>query len=227
MSVPARIVVVVPAFNEGTAIAAVVAGLLPYCSACVVVDDGSGDGTGAAAAQAGATVLRHSVNRGQGAAILTGVTYARRLQPDAIVSFDADGQHDPKDIAAIAAPVLDGRADIVFGSRFLGRTEHMPRSRRYLLKGGIVFTRLFSGVRMTDVHNGLRAWSPRAASELTITLDGMAHASEILDQIRTHGWRHVEVPATIRYSEYSMRKGQSAFNSIRIVLELILQRLGA
>jgi glycosyltransferase involved in cell wall biosynthesis len=224
---PPRISVVVPAFNEQPAIAAVVSELLPHCSTVIVVDDGSHDGTGKTAANAGATVLRHAVNRGQGAAILTGVTYARRLQPDAIVSFDADGQHDPRDIAAIAAPILDGRADVVLGSRFLGRTEHMPRSRRYLLKAAILFTRVFSGVRMTDVHNGLRAWSPRAAAQLTITLDGMAHASEILDQIRAHGWRHVEVPATIRYSEYSMRKGQSAFNSIRIVIELILQRLGA
>jgi hypothetical protein len=102
----------------------------------------------------------------------------------------------------------------------------MPWSRRLVLRGGILFTYLFSGIRFTDVHNGLRAWSPHAAGELTITLDGMAHASEIVEQIRTHGWRFVEVPTTIRYSAYSLAKGQSAFNSIRIVLELILQRLG-
>jgi glycosyltransferase involved in cell wall biosynthesis len=220
------IAVVVPAFNERRQIALVVGQLLPRCSRCIVVDDGSSDGTADAAAAAGAVVLRHMVNRGQGAATLTGIRYALLDGPDVIVSFDADGQHDAEDLPALVAPILAGRADIALGSRFLGRTEGMPRSRRLLLRGGILFTRAFSGIRVTDVHNGLRAWSRNAAGQLTITLDGMAHASEILDQIRTHRWRFVEVPSTIRYSEYSLRKGQSAFNSIRIVAELIMQRLG-
>jgi polyprenyl-phospho-N-acetylgalactosaminyl synthase len=221
-----RIAVVVPAFNESRTVALVVEQLLPQCSRCIVVDDGSSDGTAEAAAAAGAVVLRHLVNRGQGAATLTGIRYALLEEPDVVVSFDADGQHDARDIPALVAPVLDGRADIALGSRFLGRTEGMPLSRRLVLQGGIVFTRGFSGIRVSDVHNGLRAWSRRAASEVTITLDGMAHASEILDQIRTHGWRVVEVPVTISYSDYSLSKGQSVFNSIRIVAELILQRLG-
>jgi len=222
-----RIVVVVPAFNESGPIGAVVAGLLPHCTQCIVVDDGSSDDTAALAAAAGAVVLRHVVNRGQGAAMLTGVRYSLRDDPDVIVSFDADGQHDAADIPALVAPVLAGAADVALGSRFLGRTENMPRARRLLLKLGIVFTRLFSGIRVTDVHNGLRAWSRTAAGELTISLDGMAHASEILDQIRTHRWRFVEVPTTVRYSPYSLAKGQSAINSIRIAFQLILQRLGS
>jgi glycosyltransferase involved in cell wall biosynthesis len=223
----ANIAVVVPAFNESRQIGRVVSGLLPYCSRCIVVDDGSSDGTSEAAAAAGAVVLRHIVNRGQGAAMLTGIRHALREQPDVIVSFDADGQHDAQDLPALVAPVLAGRADLALGSRFLGTTDGMPRSRRLVLRAGILFTRAFSGISVTDVHNGLRAWSRRAAGELTIALDGMAHASEILDQIRTHGWRFVEVPTTIRYSEYSLRKGQSAFNAVRIVIQLILQRLGS
>jgi polyprenyl-phospho-N-acetylgalactosaminyl synthase len=222
-----RIAVVVPAFNESGPIGRVVAELLPHCTQCIVVDDGSTDDTAAIAAGAGAVVLRHVVNRGQGAAMLTGVRYALHHDPDVIVSFDADGQHDAADIPALVAPVLAGEADVALGSRFLGRTENMPRARRLLLKLGIVFTRLFSGIRVTDVHNGLRAWSRAAAGELTITLDGMAHASEILDQIRTHQWRFVEVPTTVRYSAYSLAKGQSAINSIRIAFQLILQRLGS
>jgi glycosyltransferase involved in cell wall biosynthesis len=223
----ASVAVVVPAFNEAGSVAAVVRDLLPYCARCIVVDDGSTDDTARMAAESGAIVLRHAVNRGQGAAMLTGIRYALRTGADVIVSFDADGQHDPRDLPALVAPVIDGRADIALGSRFLGRTEGMPRSRRALLKAGIFFTRLFSSVTVSDVHNGLRALSAGAAAELTITLDGMAHASEILDQIRTRGWRFVEVPATVRYSEYSLHKGQSAFNSIRIVVQLILQRLGS
>jgi glycosyltransferase involved in cell wall biosynthesis len=222
-----RIAVVVPAYNESGPLAAVVRELRPQCATCIVVDDGSGDDTAAVALEAGAVVLRHVVNRGQGAALLTGIRYALRGGADVIVTFDADGQHEPADIPALVAPIVSGEADVTLGSRFLGRSENMPRSRRLVLRGGILFTRAFSGIRVTDVHNGLRAWSRRAAGELTITLDGMAHASEILDQIRTRGWRVVEVPTTVRYSEYSLRKGQGAFNAIRIVLQLILQRLGA
>jgi polyprenyl-phospho-N-acetylgalactosaminyl synthase len=222
-----RIAVIVPAFNESGPIGAVVTALLPHCTTCVVVDDGSSDGTGALAAAAGAVVLRHAVNRGKGAALLTGIRYALRDEPDVVVSFDADGQHDASDIPRLVAPVVAGEADVALGSRFLGQTENMPPSRRLLLKAGIAFTRVFSGIEVTDVHNGLRAWSRRAARELAITLDGMAHASEILDQIRTHHWRFVEVPTTVRYSAYSLGKGQSAFNSIRIAFQLMLQRLGS
>lgn len=227
MTLVPRIAVVVPAFNESQTIAEVVGQLRLRVAHCIVVDDGSTDDTAAAATGAGAVVLRHVVNRGQGAAMLTGIRYALLEEPDAIVTFDADGQHDPADIPSLVAPILEGRAEISLGSRFLGRTEGMPASRRLLLRGGILFTRIFSGISVSDVHNGLRALSPGAARQLTITLDGMAHASEILDQIRTRGWRFVEVPTTIRYSAYSLGKGQSAFNSIRIVVQLILQRFGS
>jgi polyprenyl-phospho-N-acetylgalactosaminyl synthase len=226
MTRAARVLVVVPAFNERRQIAAVVQQLRPHCTRCIVVDDGSSDGTAEAALAGGAVVLRHAVNRGQGAAMLTGIRYALAEHADVIVSFDGDGQHDASDVPALVDPIVSGEADIVLGSRFLGRTEGMPASRRMILRAGIVFTRGFSGLRVTDVHNGLRAWSRKAASQLTLALDGMAHASEILDQIRVHRWRFVEVPVTIRYSGYSLAKGQSAFNSIRIVIELILQRLG-
>jgi glycosyltransferase involved in cell wall biosynthesis len=219
------VTVVVAAFNESRQVGGVVAGLLPRCDRCVVVDDGSTDGTGAAALAAGAVVLRHAVNRGQGAALLTGIRYALARGADVVVTFDADGQHAAEDVPAMVAPILEGRADIALGSRFKGRTEGMPPSRRRLLGAGILFTRVFSGVRVTDVHNGVRALSRAAAAELSISLDGMAHASEIIDQIRDHGWRLVEVPTLVRYSDYSLGKGQSAFNSIRIVAELILQRL--
>ena len=225
MSAP-RIAVVVAAYNEARQVGPVVAGLLSRCDLCVVVDDGSKDGTGAAALAAGAVVLRHTVNRGQGAALLTGIRYALARGAEVIVTFDADGQHAAEDVPVIAAPVLDGRADVALGSRFKGHTEGMPASRRLLLQAGILFTRLFSGIRVSDVHNGVRALSRKAASELTISLDGMAHASEILDQVRERRWRFVEVPTVVRYSDYSLEKGQSAFNSIRIVVELILQRLG-
>jgi glycosyltransferase involved in cell wall biosynthesis len=221
-----NVAVIIAAYNESRQVGRVVADVLPRCHLCIVVDDGSLDTTGVEAHAAGAIVLRHAINRGQGAAVLTGIQYALSRGADVVVTFDADGQHDPNDIPAIVAPIVEGRVDIALGSRFIGRTEGMPVLRRILLRGAILFTRAFSAVRVTDAHNGVRALSRRAAGELTITLDGMAHASEIVDQIRVHQWRFVEVPTVVRYSDYSLQKGQSAFNSIRIVVQLILHRLG-
>ncbi len=219
-----RVAVVIPAYNEGRAIGNVVAALIARCDWCIVVDDCSRDQTSDEALRAGARVLRHAVNRGQGAAILTGVHDALRLGADIIITFDADGQHDPADLDAMTAPVREGRADIVLGSRFLGRSIGMPVSRRLLLRGAVLVTRVLAGVWISDVSNGFRVFSRRAAGELTIVLDRFAHASEILEQIRTHGWRLVEVPVTVHYSEYSMAKGQSSWNSLRILAELLMQR---
>lgn len=223
MSAP-RVAVVIAAYNEGPAVGAVIKGLDGYCDWVIVVDDGSRDNTAAEARRAGARVLRHPVNRGQGAALLTGIHDALRLGADVVVTFDADGQHDAGEIERLVAPVRDGEADIALGSRFLGAAVGIPWTRRLMLRGGVLVTRLLSGVWVSDVANGFRAFSRKAASELTITLDRFAHASEILDQVGTRRWRMVEVPVTIRYTAYSLAKGQSSWNSLRIVAQLLLQR---
>jgi glycosyltransferase involved in cell wall biosynthesis len=191
----------------------------------VVVDDGSTDGTVDCLRETGAFVLRHCANRGQGAALQTGIEFALLQGAEAIVTFDADGQHDVKDIEALLRPVLDGECDVVLGSRFLGRTSRMPLARRLLLKMGVLFTLLVSRVRATDVHNGLRAFSAAAAGQLNITMDRMAHASEIFDMIRVHGWRHKEVPVTVRYTNYSLAKGQTTWDALRIAFQVLLEKL--
>ena len=93
------------------------------------------------------------------------------------------------------------------------------------LKLGVLFTLLVSRVRATDVHNGLRAFSARAASELSIRMDRMAHASEIFDQIRVHDWRYKEIPVTIRYTNYSLAKGQTSGDALRIAFQVLLEKL--
>ena len=122
-------------------------------------------------------------------------------------------------------PVLDGRVDVALGSRFLGRTIGIPWGRRLVLKGGVLFTRVFSRVRVTDAHNGFRALSRKAARTIRITHNRMAHASEILDQIREHRLSFCEVPVTIQYTEETMAKGQSSWNSLKIVGQLLLGRV--
>lgn len=219
-----RSIVVIPAFNEAEAIGTVVAELVQRGYGAVVVDDGSHDQTSAVARRNGATVLRHAINRGQGAALQTGIAYALVHGAEQIVTFDSDGQHAAEDVDALLAPLLAGRADVTLGSRFLGSTENLPAVRRLVLGAAVIFTRAASGARVTDTHNGLRAFTREAATKLDIHLDRMAHASEILDQIVRHGLRFEEVPVHVRYTDYSRRKGQSSLAALRILADYVLGR---
>lgn len=216
--------VVVAAYNEAEAIGPVVAELVARGHRVAVVDDGSRDATADVARRSGATVLRHAVNRGQGAALQTGIRYALGRGARFIVTFDSDGQHDARDVDALVAPLQAGRADVVLGSRFIGTAEGLPRPRRIILSLAVIFTRFASGARVSDTHNGLRAFTRAAAAKLDIRLDRMAHASEILDQIVRHELRFEEVPVHVRYTDYSRRKGQSSFAALRILADYVLGR---
>jgi glycosyltransferase involved in cell wall biosynthesis len=222
---PPLVFIVVPAFNEANVIRTVVDQLRPTYQHIVVIDDGSTDETAQVLAGAQVTLLRHRINRGQGAALQTGITFGLLRGADIIVTFDSDGQHDPRDIKAMISPIVSGECDVTLGSRFLGRTVNMPLGRRLVLKAGVVFTRLVSRIRVTDVHNGIRAFSRAAADSLHITMDRMAHASEILDQVSRHHWRYREIPVTIRYSSQTLAKGQSSWNALRIVAQVLMERL--
>ena len=217
--------VVIPAFNEGPVIGQVVMAVRALCPNVIVVDDGSGDDTGATALEAGATVLRHPINLGQGAALQTGIRYALSRGAGSIVTFDADNQHRPEDIKVLLDTQVKTGADIVLGSRFLGHAENIPLLRRMLLRLAIIYTHMTSGVKLTDTHNGLRLLTRRAAERIRIRQDRMAHASEIISQIGALGLTVVEAPVTIVYSEYSLRKGQQLGNALNILLELCVARL--
>lgn len=219
------IVIVVAAYNERQAIADVVNDLRQRYPRVVVVDDGSRDGTAETARAVGATVVRHVINRGQGAALQSGITYALNQGAEVIVTFDADGQHRPEDIEGLIRPIVEGRVDIALGSRFLGGRAKIPWARAALLFAAVSFTRLTSGVRLTDTHNGLRAFSRRAAQCLDIQLDRMAHASELIDQVQRSGLPYTEVPVTIRYTEYSMGTGQSNWAAFRILWDYVLSKV--
>lgn len=216
--------VVVPAYREASVIATVITDLLSRAHHVVVIDDCSDDATAALAAAAGATVLRHVLNRGQGAALQTGITYALEQGAKAIITFDADGQHQADDLAALYAPIAAGQAEIVLGSRFLGTSDSVPPRRRILLRLATRFTRWTSGLKVTDAHNGLRAFSRRAAQCIDIRLDRMAHASEIMDQIRQCRLHYVEVPVRISYTAYAQQKGQRGSHAFRVALDYLIGR---
>ena len=217
--------VLVAAFNEGAVIGRVVLELLSHFENVVVVDDGSEDDTVAVAAAAGAHVVRHPVNLGQGAAIQTGLDYALSKNAKYLVTFDADGQHAIEDALTMLRRVRDDDLDVVIGSRFIGKSKGMPISRRLVLKAAVLFTRLTTGMKVTDAHNGLRVFSARGARKIRITHNRMAHASEIMEQIARRNMSVAEVPVTITYTEYSLRKGQKVSNSLNILLDLIGGRL--
>ena len=222
---PSRVFVVVPAYNEASAVHDVVSGLRAEFPNVIVVDDGSPDATSDEARRAGAAVLRHALNRGQGAALQTGIDYAIRRVAEVIVTFDADGQHRVEDIHRLVRALEESNADIAIGSRFLELQSNVPALRRLLLRLATHFMRFTSGVPLTDAHNGLRAIRSGAAKRIRITIDGMAHASEVVDEIRHHGLKVTEVPVVIRYSEYSLRKGQSSLAAVRIAFDYLMKRI--
>jgi len=191
----------------------------------VVVDDGSKDlGYDVVKKNTNIVVAKHIINRGQGAAIQTGMEIAIEKGARYIVHFDSDGQHDVNDLDPMLGELIKGRYDIVLGSRFL-RKNDIPFKKRIVLKGGIIFTYLLSGIWLTDVHNGLRVMTANTAKRLNIQHDRMEHASEILDKIKKFNLKYTEVPVTIHYTEYSMSKGQSIFNSFNIAWKLIISKL--
>ena len=218
--------VVVPAYNEAGSITEVVTSLRAHFPHVVCVDDGSVDETSLLARAAGATVLRHVVNRGQGAALQTGFDHVARSTDAAyVVTFDADGQHLVTDAVAMVASAREHSLDVVLASRFLGRCESMPLSRRVVLRLAIHFSRRTTGLPLTDTHNGLRVLSRAALRAVRLEFPGMAYASELESAVARAGLPWAEVPTTVVYTDYSRAKGQRNSNAVNIVFDLAVQRL--
>jgi glycosyltransferase involved in cell wall biosynthesis len=215
---------IVPVFNEGQVIAEVVRNALKTFTNIVCVDDGSRDNSAAEIRSAGAHLVRHPVNLGQGAAIQTGLEYAR-AQPGAryFVTFDADGQHQVEDVVGMLERLQSEDVDIVVGTRFHGDTSHIPWIKRFILKTVVLLSPRTRRLGLTDAHNGLRVFNRMVAEQMNITLNGMSHASEIVLMIDRWNWRVVEEPVTILYTDYSMAKGQSVINGVNIVFETMLK----
>lgn len=217
--------IVIAAFNEAAVIGPIISDVVRRNYRVVVIDDGSQDATGQIALAAGATVVTHPVNFGQGAALQTGIKFALQRDASYIVTFDADGQHRPSDIPRLINALTDSTAAYALGSRFLGSSHGMPFGRRLLLQAAIWFTRAVTGLRLSDTHNGLRAMTREGASRISLRQNRMAHASELLEQIAASGLPYVEVPVTIDYTRYSLAKGQGLADSVTILFDLSVQKL--
>jgi len=215
---------VVPLYNEARVIGDVVRSARTVFPHVVCVDDGSSDDSAAEAARAGAVVVRHPVNLGQGAALQTGFEFALSVPSMRwVVTFDADGQHQVDDVVAMLDKARAEDLDVVFGSRFLDERTQAGAVKKLVLRLAVAYTNLTTRTRLTDAHNGLRVISRPVLQRIDITQNRMAHASELVAQIGGMGVRYGESPVHILYTDYSRSKGQSVWNAVNILVELILR----
>lgn len=216
--------VAIPMYNESTMIGAVVGDVLREFSHVVCIDDGSSDDSTEAARAAGAHVVRHPVNLGQGASLQTAFDFAL-LDPlmTEVLTFDADGQHQVEDAVGMVAKLRSEHLDIVVGSRFLDDRTTLATLRRAVLRTAAFYTRVSTGMALTDAHNGLRVLDRSLVTKIHLSQNRMAHASELIEQVGRLKASWSEYPTHIVYSDYSRSKGQSLLNSINILVELLFR----
>lgn len=214
---------VIPFYNEGEVLAEVIGDALQTFPNIVCVDDGSTDDSAAIAEAAGATVVRHPFNLGQGAALQTGIDFVtQKTNADYLVTFDADGQHRVSDAVDMLTRAKEEDLAIIFGSRFLDGGSKVGWSKAAVLRTAAAVTRWKTGLNFTDAHNGLRLLRRDAALSVRMKQDRMAHASEIVTQLAESELPWAEMPVHIDYTEYSKAKGQSLLNSVNILIDLVM-----
>ncbi|OMG34225.1 glycosyl transferase [Actinomyces naeslundii] len=213
---------VIPLYNEATVVREVISQARETFPYIVVVDDGSKDDSARQAAAAGAIVVRHPVNLGQGAALQTGFSYIlEKTNANYVVTFDADGQHSTTDAAAMVAAAREEELAVILGSRFLQGPSPVGRLKRLVLRTAAAVSSRTSGMHLTDAHNGLRVIRRDVLVQLNLKQNRMAHASEIIRKIGATGLPWREFPVHIVYTDYSRSKGQSLWNSVNILVDLI------
>lgn len=222
-----KIFIVVPVFNEATVIEQTLRDLsnLPYN--VIIVDDGSNDDIKNIVRNYPIIFISHAVNLGQGAALQTGMELAKKMNAEIVIHFDADGQHTAADINKLIEPIINNECDIVFGSRFLNNhsSQNIPFVKKIVLQIARYVNWLYTGILLSDAHNGLRALNKKAIDTIVISENKMAHASEILYLTKKNNLRYKEVPVTITYTSYSQKKGQGILNSINILIHLIFKKI--
>ncbi|HPY08951.1 MAG: glycosyltransferase family 2 protein [Patescibacteria group bacterium] len=213
---------IIPAYNEAEHITEVISRVRPFVDEIVVVDDCSSDDTAQLAQAAGATVLKHPINRGQGAALQTGNDYALLKNADIIIHFDADNQFCAEEIPDLILPITSGRAQVALGSRFLTKKSKLPASKKNIIMPlARLVNRLFFNIKLSDPQSGFRVFSKEAAQKIEIKNDGMAHCSEILHQLFKNKLKIEEVPITVVYHEF----GQKFSSGFKIIKDLLIRKI--
>lgn len=224
-----KIIALIPAYNEEKTITQVIKEAKSYVDQIIVIDDGSTDQTNKLAFEQGTIVLTHLINRGQGAALKTGMEFLKvksQILDVIVVQLDSDAQHQAADIPKMIQPILDDKVEVTLGSRFLNKKSQIPLERKILLKGAIFINQIFTGIKLTDAHNGFRALSWKAANLIKINQDRMAHNSEIIQQIAKHNLKFKEIPVIVSYTKHSRSKGQTWWDAFKIVKDLMFNLKG-
>lgn len=218
--------IIIPAYNEGSEVYETIRGIPEGFEHIICVDDGSTDDTIDQIGRTRATLVRHPINLGQGAALQTGIEYAL-FNPKIkyFVTYDADGQHRIEDVEKMLNHLKKEKLDIVLGSRFLGSAENISSGKRRILKLAIRFSNLTTGVKLTDTHNGLRVFNRYVAENLQLKMPDFSHASEIIERIAQKDFKYREAPVTIVYTDYSRAKGQSMINAVNISFDMLLSKV--
>ena len=213
-----KTIAAIPCFNEELYIGSVVLRAKEYVDQVIVIDDGSMDKTALVAGRANALVIKHSSNEGKGAAIRTAFDYAKEAGCKALVLLDGDGQHDPTYIPSLLKPVLDGKADMAVGSRYLGMRSSVPGYRTWGHSILNLFTNLGSGVKLTDSQSGFRAFSLKAIETLGLAEEGLSVESEMQFLAKEAELKLTEIPVGMGYHAKAKRSplahGVGVLNSI-------------
>lgn len=222
------VLVIIPAFNEAQVIGGTVRGIrrvLGKRATIFVVDDGSTDTTRFVARRAGAMVVHHPVNRGLGGALGTGLYWAKTHDVPVAVTFDADGQHDARDLLSILRPIDKGIADVVIGTRTIRGWKDIPLDRKIIIVGSNLLTWWLFGVRTSDSLSGFRAFNRQAIEQIQLRTDRMEVSNEFFFEMKRNRLRLSEVPIRVIYSDYSRRKGQKNSNIFDVTMNLLLRLL--
>lgn len=194
----------------------------------IVIDDGSKDDTyDVMMSLKGIYALSHKINRGQGAGLQTGITFALKQGAKYIVVLDADGQHSAEEIDRLVAPVINGECDIAIGTRFRGDTSksNVPLIKKIFLRFGIFTLWFLFGLYLTDSQNGFKAMNAKAAKSMKFMFDKYEYCSEIVDIIKINKLKVLEVPVTVIYTEHSLADGQKLSNSVMIIWHMFWYKL--
>jgi len=222
MQTQKNIFCIIPAYNEEKRIIKTINDVKKYINNIVVIDDCSTDKTYKLAKQQNITVLKHIINRDQGAALQTGNEYALKNNADIIVHFDADGQFLASEINDMIKPIINENYDVVLGSRFLGKKSNMPWFKKNIIFPlARIVNKIFFNINLTDPQSGFRALSKNALKKIKIEQDGKAHCSEILHKIFKYNLKVKEVPITVVYHHF----GQKFSGGITIIKDIIFAKL--
>lgn len=218
---PNSIVAVIPAYNEELVIGSVVLRARRCADTVIVIDDGSKDSTAEIARLAGADVIVMPRNSGKAAALMAGFERAREYSAEAVVMIDADGQHNPEEIMAVAAPVLAGEADLVIGSRFIGEKADIPIYRRFGQEVLTLCTNASSTCRTTDSQSGFRALSRRAMANLDFASEGYSVESDMIAHFASRGLVIEEVPISVRYDVPHKHKKNPVSHGLGVLATIV------